>query len=339
MAEYSRLVAERDGLEKVVYPEEWLKKPEKYKSYMDAQNKIFSERKTSYSGKINILDERINQLSSEISGIKAQIAAAQKQLQYTSSEISSVETLLANGNTTMSRLLDLKSRKSEIEGRIGELQSDVAKANQEISENKLNKINLKNETLNDVVEKIKEAQSKVDEYSQRGGAASDTLSRTEIRAPVTGIVKDMKYKTAGSSGVIPPNGEVLTIVPVADELVAEVRIAPTDIDVVRKPNLKTRVRITSYSARHIPMLDGVLRSVSADAFKDPQTQKEYYKGTVTIDTKVLKRYVENKKDVDHEALLYPGMPVEVYIVTGERSPLHYLFEPVMNDMRRSFREE
>ena len=306
---------------------------------MTSQNKIFEERVKGYKGKLDIFDERVNQLGSQIGGIKSQIVAAQKQLEYTSREIEAVQKLLASGNTTMTRMLDLKSRKSEIEGRIGELKAAAAKTEQEISENKLNKINIKNDSLNEVVEKIKEAEGKMSEFKQRGGTASDTLSRTEIRAPVTGVVKDIKYKTAGSSGVIPPNGEVLTIVPMADELVAEVKILPTDIDVVRKPNLKTRIRISAYSARHIPMLDGVLVNVSADSFKDVQTQKEFYKGRVTIDTKLLKKYLQDNKDVNQEALLYPGMPVEVYIVTGERSPISYLFEPIMNDARRSFREE
>jgi HlyD family secretion protein len=339
VAEYIRLSAEREGLDKIKFPEEWLKNPEKYSNYIQSQTQIFDERRISILGKTSILDERTNQLQSEIKGLNSQLSAARNQLQYTTSQVQVVEKLLAGGNTTMSRLLDLKTRRSEIEGRIGELTSSIAKSEQAISENKLNKINIQNENLNEVVEKMKEAQNRINELKERGGTASDTLSRTEIRAPADGIIKDLKFKTAGSAGVIPPNSEVLTIVPIADEMVAEVKINPTDIDVVRKPDLKTRVRLSAYSARHIPMLDGVLKNVSADIFKDQATQQNYYKGRVKIDISTLDRYLKDNKSVNHEQYLFPGMPVEVYIVTGERSPLSYMLDPLRSDMRKAFKEE
>lgn len=339
VAEYARLVAERDSKDKVTYPAKWSEDPEKYKEYVETQNQIFRERVTAYKGKVDILNERSNQLQSEISGMKSQLQSTYQQMNYADKEIEAVEKLLASGNTTMSRLLALKTRRSEIEGRIGELKSSIAKGEQAISENKLNIINLKNETQNEVAEKIKEIQAKVNELKERGGSASDVLSRTEIRAPAAGIVKDLKFKTAGSSGVIPPNGEVLTIVPSGEDMIADVKISPNDIDVVRKPNLKTRIRLSAYSARHIPMLQGVLTYVSADSFKDQQTQQNFYKGRVSIDISPLKKILASKPEVDHEAYLYPGMPVEVYIVTGERSPISYLVDPLRNDLRKSMREE
>jgi HlyD family secretion protein len=339
IAEYARLSAEREGLDKIKFPDKWLKNPDKYGSYIQSQTQIFDERRSSLLGKINILDERTNQLQSEITGLKSQLSAARQQLQYTTSQVEVVEKLLASGNTTMSRLLDLKTRRSEIEGRIGELSSAIAKGDQSISENKLNKINIQNENLNEIVEKMKEAQNRINELRERGGTASDTLSRTEIRAPIDGIIKDLKFRTAGSAGVIPPNSEVLTIVPTTDEMVAEVKINPTDIDVVRKPDLKTRVRLSAYSARHIPMLDGVLKNVSADIFKDQATQQNYYKGRVQIDISLLNKYLKDNKSVNQEQYLFPGMPVEVYIVTGERSPLSYMIDPLRSDLRKAFKEE
>jgi len=338
-AELARLNAERDGIQAVKYPDEWYKNPDVFKPYMDTQNKIFQERNSGYQGKLNVLDEKTNQMQSEIKGMKSQLAAARTQLQYTISEQQTVERLLQNGNTTMSRLLELKAKHSEIEGRIGALNSEIAKGEQGISENKLNKINVKNDFLNEVVQQIKEVQAKTNEFKERGSTATDTLTRTEIRAPISGVVKDMKYKTADSSGVIPPNGEVLTIVPEDGKMVAEVKIAINDIDIVRKPNLKTKVRLSAYSARHIPMLEGVLQFVSADSFKDERNQQSYYKGRVSIDTSPLKKYLGDKPEIEQSNYLYPGMPVEVYIITGERSPMSYLLDPIRNDMRKSFREE
>ncbi|MDX1949047.1 MAG: HlyD family type I secretion periplasmic adaptor subunit [Rickettsiales bacterium] len=331
VAEYSRLVAERDFATKVTYPSAWYNNP-KFAEFMKSQNTIFFERQKAVRGKISILEERNNQLQSEIRGIRSQITSAEEQLRFNNQEMQTAQNLLASGNTTMTRVLGLKSRKAEIEGRIGELRSSVSRAEQTISENKLSMVNVRNEILNEVVEKIKEVQAKINELKERSTAASDTLNRTEIIAPISGIIKDLKFKT--ESGVIPPGAEIMTIVPLGDDLIAEVHIPPIDRDVVY-PGLEARIRLSSYSARHVPMMPGKLTYVSPDIFKDPQTQQAHYKGRVDIDLTDLPQYLHG----NHEQLLYPGMPVEVYITTGARSPLQYLIEPVTNTFRKSFREE
>ena len=255
IAEYQRLIAERDDKKKVEYPDEWYEDKAKYQEYMASQDKIFSERRKTYLGKVDILNERTRQMTSQIGGLRSQVESAKTQLSYVEREIGQVETLLAQGNTTMTRLLNLRSRKAEIEGNIGQLHSEISKTQQAISENKLSVINIRNETLNEVAEKIKEVQSVINEFKERETATSDTLSRTEIIAPISGVVKDVKYKTVG--GVIQAGAEILTIVPDDDDLIAEVKISSRDIDIV-EPGKKSRIRLSSYSARHVPMLNGEL---------------------------------------------------------------------------------
>lgn len=332
LAEYARLVAERDDKKQVEYPQGWDIADDKYKEFIESQNKIFDERRKTYLGKVDILKERSRQLSSQIRGLRSQIESAKTQLTYVNREVGQVETLLAQGNTTMTRLLNLRSRKAEIEGSIGQLRSDVSKTEQAISENKLSIINLKNETLNEVAEKIKEVQAKINEFRERETATTDTLFRTVIVAPISGLVKDMQYKTIG--GVIQPGAEILSIVPTGDDLIAEVKISSRDIDIV-EPGKKSRIRLSSYSARHVPMLDGELTYISPDIFKDERSQETFYKGKINIDLAKANDYIE--KDV--KKILYPGMPVEVYITTGARSPLWYLIEPITRTFRRSMREE
>jgi HlyD family secretion protein/epimerase transport system membrane fusion protein len=331
-AEYYRLISERDGREKIAFPQNWLNNQDEYGKFMESQRQIFSERQKSYLGRVSILEERNKQLQSQINGVRSQIKSALSQLEYTEREIAVVERLLRSGNTTMARMLSLKSRKAEIEGRVGELRSNVAKTEQAISENKLNIINLKNERLNEVVQKIKEVQAQMNEYQERSFSAEDTLTRTEILAPISGVVKDLQFDTI--SGVIPPGAEIMTIVPQDDDLIAEVKIQPIDRDIV-KPGLKSRVRLSAYSARHVPMLTGSLEYISPDSFQDQSTQETYYKGRVKIDISEMDKYLNEKK----EQILYPGMPVEVYITTGARSPLEYMADPITNTFRRSFREE
>lgn len=333
-AEYYRLTAERDGHDKVNYPAEWLQ-PEnapKYKAYIDSQNRIFDEHLRAYHGKVDILEERTNQMGSQISGLRAQISSARDQLMYVNREIAQVEKLLSQGNTTMSRLLDLRTRKSDIDGRLGELNSEISKTQQAISENKLSIINIKNENLNDVAEKIKEVQAKINEFKERGTATTDTLKRTDIIAPISGKVKDIKFKTIG--GIIKPGEDILTIVPQNSLLIAEVKISPKDIDVIAVGQ-KARIKLMSYSARHVGNIDGELTDISADVFKDERSQQTYYTGKVKIDLESAKQFIH--KDISQ--ILVPGMPVEVFIASGSHTPLKYLFEPVTRTFQRSMREE
>jgi HlyD family type I secretion membrane fusion protein len=331
-AEYYRLLAEKDNKQKIEFPAEWQQPEnvEKYKQVAEAQNQIFYERRNALIGRIKILEERNSQMQNQISGTQSQISSNKRQLVLIEDELKAAETLLASGNTTKSRVLAIKRGKAQLEGSIGELTSSIARIQDSISENKLTIVNQKNEYINEVVEKLKEVQKELNESRERASATSDMLARTEIRAPINGIIKGMKFKT--ESGVIAPGAEILTIVPTDDNMIAEVRINPNDIDVVHV-GMQCKVRITAYSSRSTPALFGELLYVSADSFIDERTNQRYYSGKVSID---MTKLTEKEKA---KTQLYPGMPVEVFIKTGARSPISYLLEPLFTTFRRSFREE
>lgn len=331
-AEYHRLQAEKDNKQKIEFPPEWstAENKAKYKDVIETQSQIFYERRNALIGRIKILEERNGQMNNQIAGTQSQISSNKRQLVLIEDELQAAETLLASGNTTKSRVLAIKRGKAQLEGSIGELTSAIARTQDSISENKLTIVNQKNEYINDVVEKIKEVQKELNESRERANATSDTLARIEIRAPINGIIKGMKFKT--ESGVIAPGAEILTIVPTDDHMVAEVRINPNDIDVVHI-GMQCKVRITAYSSRSTPGLYGELLYVSADSFLDERTNQRYYSGKVSID---MNKLTDKEKE---KTQLYPGMPVEVFIKTGARSPLSYLTEPLLTTFRRSFREE
>jgi HlyD family secretion protein len=331
-AELTRLEAEKTNQAKIEYPKEWFT-PEnlpKYKEAMETQNQIFYERRNALIGRVKILEERNGQMNNQIAGTQAQISSNKRQLVLIEDELSAAENLLKSGNTTKSRVLGIKRGKAQLEGQIGELTSEIAKTQDAISENKLSIVNQKNEYINEVVEKIKEVQKEVNEARERTSATSDTLARIEIRAPITGIVKGMKFKS--ENGVIAPGAEILTIVPTDENMIGEIRINPNDIDVVHV-GMPCKVRITAYSSRKTPTIFGELSYVSADSFVDERTNQRYYGGKVTID---LTKLTDEEKS---HTQLYPGMPLEVFIKTGARSPLSYLTEPLLTTFRRSFREE
>ena len=165
------------------------------------------------------------------------------------------------------------------------------------------------------------------EATARLESTFDIIRRSEIRAPLRGVVVGLKAHTIG--GVIKPGAPIMSIVPDDEKLVIEARIDPNDIDVVRT-GLKAYVRITPYSARLLAPVPGHVRSISADRLTDERSGQFFYLARIELE-----------RSPDPKAAmptLYPGMPVEVMIVTGERRLLDYIINPFLKSLGRAFRE-
>jgi len=158
-------------------------------------------------------------------------------------------------------------------------------------------------------------------------AALDVIGRAKIRAPLSGVVVGLKVHSRG--GVISPGAVLMSIVPDNEKLVVEARIDPNDIDVVRK-GLEARVRLTPFSARQMAPLEGSVLSVSADIITEERTGLSYYLARIELKLP--------PADVLKPSNLYPGMPVEVMIVTGNRTMLDYILSPLIKSFGRAFRE-
>lgn len=158
--------------------------------------------------------------------------------------------------------------------------------------------------------------------------AEDAIARAAIKAPVSGVVIDLKIHTTG--GVIKAGEPLMAIVPRDEPLTIEAQIEPNDIDVVR-PGLAAHVRLTPYNVRFAPPMPGKVVSVSADRFTDPKSNAAYYMARIELTRK--------PSDIDPSIKLYPGMPAEVIIVTGERTMFAYLAAPITRSFRKAFRED
>lgn len=153
------------------------------------------------------------------------------------------------------------------------------------------------------------------------------MTRTVLRAPVSGVVVGLNVFTQGA--VIRPGETLMEIVPRDDALIVEARVDPNDIDVVHA-GLGAQVRLTAFSQRISPILNGTVETVSADRRVDERTGIPYYTARVRLD------HQDEAGAADFE--LYPGMPAEVMIVTGERTALSYLVRPLIYSFNRALRE-
>src|SRR5512144_1626735 len=229
---------------------------------------------------------------------------------------------------TMPRLLALQRAEAELLGTEGELVSRIAEAQEAIGEAKLKIINLKTDRIEKVDADLVDTQAKRIELDKQIKEGLDRLKRTVIKAPISGAVLNLKFKTI--SGVIRAGDPVLDIVPTEEDLIIDARVAPNDIDDVHA-GLKAYVMFPSFPQRNLLRLDGRVDQVSADAMQDERTGQHYFTAKVRVDRAYLKGLAPNLE-------LVPGMPAEVFIATVERTFLEYLVQPILQTIERSFRE-
>ncbi len=326
----ARLIAERDGLEELTFSPELLElqdRPE-VQEIMDGQKRLFESRSKAMKGQTDVLQQRIAQLRDEIEGLVAQEKAASAQIKLIKEEIETVQALVDKGQGLKPRLLSLQRKAAELEGNRGEFVALIARAEQAIAENNLQIINTENEHQSEVIALLRETQDTIADLQERVRASEDILERITVTAPQSGVITGLKFHTVG--GVVGPGEPIMDIVPLDDRLVVEAQVDPRDIDVVHQ-GLKARVRLSAFKARFVPPIDGTVKHISADKFIDQAVGKAFYLARVEVDEEQLGAL----DNVD----LYPGMPAEVLIVTGERTFLNYLVSPITDSFNRAFREQ
>lgn len=327
----ARLLAERDGKPTVEFPKDLVEQKESnpvVKDNLDSQRRLFKTRRKNLEGGLAVLQQKSEQYKQEIEGLKSQQVSATQQIKLLDEEIVGVKKLYDQGNALKARLLALQRNRSALDGQRGQYISEISKVQQAIAETEISMINAKNDFLNKVVSDLKDAQEQVANLEEQIRASADTATRTMITAPIGGQVTGLKVHTIG--GVIAPHEAIMDIVPQDDKLIVESKVRIEDIDVVR-PDLKAEVRLSAYRSRYVPLLKGKVVYVSGDRFTDERSGMPYYTARIEID-------LDELKDLD-DVKLYPGMPAEAMIVTGARSFLSYLLNPIQMSMNRAFREE
>lgn len=325
----ARLIARRDGLAKIFFSTT-LKAadPNEIGSMMAGQVRIFQARTRSLKTEKRILEQRIAQLGDEITGLEGQIVAGYRQLELIADELKGLNILYEKGLAKRSRILGLKRNIALIEGNQSMHLADVARAGQRITETHLQIDKLSTDLMSDVVQKLRDTQKDIYDLAQRLVALEDVLTRTDIRAPISGTVLALQVHSV--RGVVAPGAPLLDIVPNNQRLVVEVQVEPIDIDIVRT-DLPAEIRFTAFNTAYSTPVEGVVRSVSADQLTNGRNGASYFLARVEI--------TGSLDEALGGATLFPGMQAEVMIQTGERTPLDYFLAPVTKTFKRALREE
>jgi HlyD family secretion protein len=332
-AREARLLAERDGVVAINFPD-YLRDRKQEKSVATAiagEEKLFEARKNARVGQRSQLRERIAQSNEEIRGLTSQQDAKEREVKFIADELVGVSDLYAKNLVSISRLNTLQRDKARLEGERGQYVAEIARARGKISETELQVLQLEQDFRTEVLKDLRETEGKIAELKERVTAAQDQLKRVDIRAPQTGIVYQLNVHTVG--GVIANGETVMQIVPRADALVVEAKVAPQDIDQIAV-GAKGVVRIMAGNQRTTPDIAGVLTRISADLTRDqpsgPQVSPPYYLVRISLPEQEVVRLGDLK--------LVPGMPAEAFIQTYARTPLEYLLKPLREQIARTFRE-
>jgi HlyD family secretion protein len=331
LARQARLETERDNADQIIFPELLLERSRDPGSEaaraISAERSLFDLRRQARGGQKAQLKERGAQLQEEIKGYLGQAEAKQKEVDFIHQELEGVRTLWQKNLVPMNRLTALERDTARLEGERSQLSGMTAQAKGKIAEIELQIIQVDQDLRTEVGKDLIETRSKISELAERKTAAVDQLNRIDIRAPQSGRVHQLTVHTVG--GVITPGEQIMLIVPDADALAVEVKIAPRDIDHVYVGQAAS-MRFAAFDQKTTPGVEGEVSMVSADLTQDQRTGTSYYTTRVLLKPEELARLGNAK--------LVPGMPVDVFIKTPGRTALSYLIKPLRDQAERAFKE-
>ncbi|MDA0696768.1 MAG: HlyD family efflux transporter periplasmic adaptor subunit [Proteobacteria bacterium] len=255
-----------------------------------------------------LVNEETALYQSRRSNLEESLAGLKHALTLVEQELSMTEPLVAKGAASDVEVLRLKRQATDIRNQM----SDV-----------------RNQYLVKSREELAKANTDIETQSQIVKGRTDTLSRTIFKSPVRGIVKEIDVMTLG--GVVSPNGKLMTIVPLDEQLLVEARISPRDIAFIR-PDQEALVKFTAYDYAIYGGLKGKVTVISPDTLRDEVKQDQYYY-RVYIRTDSDKLVNKTGKQFS----ITPGMVATVDIRTGEKSVLDYLIKP-FNKAKEALRE-
>ena len=330
MARSGRLQAERDGADAITFESELLdvaaQSPD-MAELVQGQTSLFEARRQSVDKEIEQLNRRAAQTESQIAGVDAQKEALEIQLALIAEELASQQDLLDRGLAQASRVLSLQREEARLRGSIGELAANRAEAEGRVTEIEIEILKLETQRREDAITRLRDLQYNLLELKERRRLLLERLSRLDIRAPLAGIVYDLQVTT--ERAVIQAAQPVLYLIPQDRPLVITARVEPIHVDQVYVGQ-DTTLRFSTFDQRTTPELFGRIVQISADAFTDERTQMSYYRAEVEL--------LEGEFDKLAGQEVLPGMPVETYIRTEERTPMAYLVKPLTDYFNRAFRE-
>ncbi len=329
-ARRARLEAQRDEAASVVFPENLLAaatgRPY-VAEIMAGQASLFIKQAEALIQAQEQRQTRIEQIESQMTGLAAQQEAIETQTRLLNADLVTQRDLLAKGLTQATRVSGLERELAVLKGRMGELISERAEAAGRITEIDIEITALTSQQREEAEEDLRDVAARQLELLERESALAERIERLDVRAPSSGLVLGLTVTTPRS--VIRPADDLMFIVPQDRPLLVVARVPVTHVDEVR-PGQDVRLVFSSLPSLTTPEVIGKVTLVSADALADERTGITYFRTEIALDAAALQQL--------GDVTIIPGMPVDAYILTADRTPLAYLLKPFTDYFRNAFRE-
>jgi HlyD family secretion protein len=294
---------------------------------MAEETRLFRLKQQARQGLHAQLQDRIRQMDQQIGGYQSQISANSQQSALIKPELEGVRGLWEKKLVTINRLNQLERTAVELDGSSAALSANIAQTRSRVSEIRQQAIQLDQEARSQAGTELSEVITALNDQQVRKVSTGDTFDRSVIRAPHDGIVDKLAFSTIG--GVVPAAETIMEIVPDSDDLIVQARINPADVDQLRLGQPAV-LRFSAFNVQTTPEINGRLTHVSAEVAVDERQGYEYYSVKLEVPEEEKRRLGPLK--------LVPGMPVEAFVQTGERSFLSFITKPLRDQFNRSFRQ-
>jgi adhesin transport system membrane fusion protein len=326
LASIARLRADSDGSEPV-YPAE-LRATVQGKMLIDSEEKLRRERANSLSSQVAVLASQRSQRGSDVAERRDRLPELKKSLKLVHEQIAMTEPLVTSGSAAPGELIQLRKEESNLRAQIVTVEQGMISSSAQVGEMQARIGGQVNQFRAEARDELSKREVQLRSLEGALGAKEDILNRTELRAPVDGVVKTLAVTTVG--GVATPGRTLVEIVPLDDTLLVEARVSPSDIANIR-PRQRAKVRITAFDSGMLGSLDGTVERVSPDSQTDEKSGETYFRVYVRTN-------VSSIETTQGKLFILPGMLADIDIITGKRTVMNYLLRPVARGLSRSMGE-
>lgn len=326
----ARLLAERDGAKTINFPAflQNEKKDPRVENNLLVQQQLFANRRGALEIELNAIEENILGLRSQAKGLEESMVNKKQQQAMLKEQLDGLRELSKDGYIARNRLLEVERTYAQVTGSISEDLGNMGRLSRQISENTLRKQQRVQEYQKEVRMQLSEMQKEAEALQSRLQALDFDLNNVEVRAPASGVVVGLSVFTNGA--VIPAGAKLMELVPSGDALIIEGHLPVHLIDKVH-PGLQVELIFSAFNVNKTPHIPGVVTQVSADRSVDEHTGQPYYKLKAAVAPEGLKMISKLE--------IRPGMPVELFVKTGERTMMNYLLKPVIDRAGSALSEE
>ncbi|WP_049614209.1 HlyD family type I secretion periplasmic adaptor subunit [Yersinia pekkanenii] len=326
LAQEARLTAEQDGLDEITFPKTLFLHPTQslVERNIVLQQQLFHHRRQAQLSEIARLSAQITRYQDRLNGLQTMRRNNQRQTELFQQQLQGIQLLAKNGHVAQNQLLEMERQAISLHARVEQDTSDIEEAHRLIDETEQHILQRSEQYQSENREQLAKAQQNTQELEQRLNIAEYELDNTRIYAPVSGAVIALAQHTVG--GVVSTGQTLMELVPSGQPLLIEAQL-PVELIDKAKVGLPVDLSFSAFNQSNTPKLYGSVLHVGADSIQHPQTMQPYYPLTVAIDMS------------QTELTIRPGMSVDVFIRTGERSLLNYLFKPLTDRLHVALAEE